>query len=46
MSEKLKKIAELLNQLKNSFSSGFWDAFGDTTVFDSIQATLILSRKA
>lgn len=40
VSEKLKKIIDLLNQLKNSFSSGFWDAFGDTAVFDSIQESI------
>ena len=46
VSEKLKKIAELLNQLKNSFSSGFWDAFGDTAVFDSIQASIDSIKKS
>ena len=33
-------IADLLNQLKDSFTSGFWDAFGDTSVFDSIQSSI------
>lgn len=46
VSEKLKKIAELLNQLKSSFSSGFWDAFGDTAVFDSIQASIDSIKKS
>lgn len=40
VSEKLKKIMDLLNQLKNSFTAGFWDAFGDTAVFDSIQNSI------
>ena len=29
-----------MNQLKSSFVAGFWDAFGDTTVFDSIQNSI------
>ena len=37
VSDKLKNIVDLMNQLKSSFSQGFWDAFGDTSVFDSIQ---------
>lgn len=40
VSGKLRKIADLLNQLKDSFTSGFWDAFGDTSVFDSIQSSI------
>ena len=40
VSGKLQKIADLLNQLKDSFTSGFWDAFGDTSVFDSIQNSI------
>lgn len=40
VSGKLQKIADLLNQLKDSFTSGFWDAFGDTSVFDSIQSSI------
>ncbi len=40
VSDKLKKIMDLLNQLKNSFTAGFWDAFGDTAVFDSIQNSI------
>ena len=40
VSGKLRKIADLLNQLKDSFTSGFWDAFGDTSVFDSIQNSI------
>lgn len=40
VSGKLQKIADLLNQLKGSFTSGFWDAFGDTSVFDSIQNSI------
>ena len=40
VSGKLRKIAGLLNQLKDSFTSGFWDAFGDTSVFDSIQSSI------
>ena len=39
VSDKLKSIVDLMNQLKNSFSQGFWDAFGDTSVFDSIQGS-------
>lgn len=39
-SEKLKGILDLMNQLKSSFVAGFWDAFGDTTVFDSIQNSI------
>lgn len=37
VSEKMQKIVDLLNDLKNSFTAGFWDALGDTSVFDSIQ---------
>lgn len=40
VSEKLKGILDLINQLKSSFVAGFWDAFGDTTVFDSIQNSI------
>lgn len=40
VSGKLQKIAGLMNQLKDSFTSGFWDAFGDTSVFDSIQNSI------
>lgn len=40
VSEKLQKIVDLFNDLKNSFTSGFWDAFGDTSVFDSIQSNI------
>lgn len=40
VSEKLKGILDLMNQLKDSFTSGFWDAFGDTSVFDSIQNSI------
>lgn len=40
VSEKLKGILDLMNQLKSSFVTGFWDAFGDTTVFDSIQNSI------
>lgn len=40
VSGKLQKIADLMNQLKDSFTSGFWDAFGDTSVFDSIQNSI------
>ena len=37
---------KLLNQLKSSFTSGFWDAFGDTAVFDSIQASIDSIKKS
>lgn len=40
VSGKLQKIADLMNQLKDSFTSGFWDAFGDTSIFDSIQNSI------
>lgn len=40
VSEKMQKIVDLLNDLKNSFTAGFWDALGDTSVFDSIQNNL------
>lgn len=40
VSGKLQKIEDLMNQLKDSFTSGFWDAFGDTSVFDSIQNSI------
>lgn len=40
VNEKLQKIVDLFNDLKNSFTSGFWDAFGDTSVFDSIQSNI------
>lgn len=40
VSGKLQKIADLMNQLKDSFTSGFWDAFGDTSVFESIQSSI------
>ena len=40
VSSKLKDIVALVDQLKNSFSKGFWDSFGDTTVFDSIQTSI------
>lgn len=40
VSEKLKGILDLMNQLKSSFVTGFWDAFGDTAVFDSIQNSI------
>lgn len=40
VSEKLKGILDLMNQLKSAFVAGFWDAFGDTTVFDSIQSSI------
>ena len=40
ISDKLKNIVDLMNQLKSSFSQGFWDAFGDTSVFDSIQGSI------
>ena len=40
VSEKLKGILDLMNQLKSSFVAGFWDAFGDTSVFDSIQSSI------
>ena len=40
VSGKLQKIADMLNQLKDSFTSGFWDAFGNTSVFDSIQNSI------
>lgn len=40
VSDKLKNIVDLMNQLKSSFLQGFWDAFGDTSVFDSIQGSI------
>lgn len=40
VSSKLKDIVALVDQLKNFFSKGFWDSFGDTTVFDSIQTSI------
>lgn len=40
VSSKLKDIVALVDQLKNSFSKGFWDSFGDTMVFDSIQTSI------
>ena len=40
VSEKLKNIIALANQLKESFAAGFWDGFGDTAVFDSIQGSI------
>lgn len=40
VSGKLQKIADLMNQLKDSFTSGFWDAFGDTSIFESIQNSI------
>ena len=40
VSEKLKGILALVNQLKESFAAGFWDGFGDTAVFDSIQGSI------
>lgn len=40
VSEKMQKIVDLFNDLKNSFTAGFWDALGDTSVFDSIQGNI------
>ncbi len=40
VSSKLQGILDLVNQLKNSFVGGFWDAFGDTSVFDSIRSSI------
>ncbi len=37
---RLQKIADKFNELKDLFSKGFWDAFGDTAVFDSIQKSI------
>ena len=34
--EHLKGIVDKFNELKNLFMSGFWEGFGDTTVFTSI----------
>ena len=40
ISSKMQGILNLMNQLKDSFVGGFWDAFGDTSVFDSIQNSI------
>lgn len=40
VNEKMRKIVDLFNALKESFSAGFWDALGDTSVFDSIQGNI------
>lgn len=37
LNEKMQGLVNLVNDLKNSFSAGFWDALGDTSVFGSIQ---------
>ena len=36
---RMEAIMKRLNELKNAFMNGFWDALGDTSVFDSIQAS-------
>ncbi len=40
ISSKMQGILNLMNQLKDSFVGGFWDAFGDTSVFDSIKTSI------
>lgn len=40
ISSKMQGILNLMNQLKDSFVGGFWDAFGDTSVFDSIKSSI------
>lgn len=34
---RMDAIMKRLNELRSAFTSGFWDALGDTSVFDSIQ---------
>jgi phage-related protein len=36
-SSKIQGIIDRLNELKGIFTAGFWQGFGDTSVFDSIQ---------
>ena len=37
---RMEAIMKRLNELKNAFMNGFWDALGDTSVFDDIQESI------
>ena len=37
---RMDAIMKRLNELRSAFTSGFWDALGDTSVFDSIQDSI------
>ena len=37
---RMDTIMKRLNELRSAFTSGFWDALGDTSVFDSIQDSI------
>ena len=37
----LQGMIDRLNELKNLFMSGFWEGFGDTTVFTSIESHIV-----
>lgn len=40
MDSKYQALIDRAKELKNLFTAGFWDGFGDTTVFDSILASV------
>ena len=37
---RMEAIMKRLNELKNTFTNGFWEALGDTSVFDGIQESI------
>ena len=41
INEHLQGMIDRFNELKNLFMSGFWDGFGDTTVFTSIESHIL-----
>ena len=41
INEHLQGMIDRFNELKNLFVSGFWDGFGDTTVFTSIESHIL-----
>lgn len=43
---RLQTIADRLAELKASFTGGFWDAFGDTSVFNSIRESIQSIRES
>lgn len=43
MDSKYQALIDRAKELKNLFTAGFWDGFGDTTVFDNILTSVDLS---
>ena len=41
INEHLQGMIDRFNELKNLFMSGFWEGFGDTTVFTSIESHIV-----